>query len=120
MPFGSAIGRPVRRQWHHGEMIMEHALLSVKPGRSAEFVSAFEEAKAIIAGMPGFHGLRLSRCLERPDGYLLMVTWERVEDHTIGFRQSRQYEEWRQLLHHFYDPFPTVEHYEEVLSVQGP
>jgi len=54
------------------------------------------------------------RCLERPGRYLLLVRWRSLEDHTEGFRKSAPYLEWKRLLHHFYDPFPTVEHYELV------
>ena len=64
--------------------------------------------------MPGFRGLTLSRCLERDDVYLLLVQWERLEDHTEGFRGSPEYGRWRELLHHFYEPFPVVEHFTEV------
>jgi heme-degrading monooxygenase HmoA len=88
----------------------------VKPGRESEFEAAFEQAKAIIAGMPGFRSLRLARCIERPETYLLLVEWDRLEDHTEGFRSSAEYEQWRALLHHFYEPFPTVEHFEPVNS----
>ena len=97
-------------------MILEHAELSVLPGREAEFEAAFAEARAIIASMPGFAGLTLSRCVERPSVYLLLVHWERLEDHVEGFRGSTQYEKWRALLHSFYDPFPTVEHFATVLT----
>ena len=97
-------------------MILEHAVLPVVPGREAEFEAAFDQAKQIIAGMPGFAGRTLSRGLERPWGYLLLVQWERLEDHTEGFRGSAEYEEWRALLHHFYEPFPIVEHYATVLT----
>lgn len=97
-------------------MILEHALLPVIPGREAEFESAFEQAKKIIASMPGFSGLTLSRCVERPSGYLLLVHWETLEDHTEGFRGSAEYQQWRALLHHFYEPFPVVEHYESVTT----
>ena len=86
----------------------------MKPGRESEFEAAFEQAKAIIAGMPGFRSLRLARCIERPETYLLLVEWDRLEDHTEGFRGSAEYEQWRALLHHFYEPFPTVEHFEPV------
>ena len=95
-------------------VILEHALLQVKSGRSAEFEDAFSRAKQIISSMAGFRRMSLSRCLERPDTYLLLVEWERLEDHVEGFRRSPQYEQWRSLLHDFYDPFPTVEHYEQV------
>ena len=97
-------------------MILEHAQLAVRPGEETSFEAAFDEAKAIIAAMAGFAGLTLSRELERPSTYLLLVRWDRLEDHTEGFRGSADYKRWRDLLHHFYDPFPTVEHYEEVAS----
>jgi len=64
--------------------------------------------------MPGFGRLVLSRCSESPSTYLLLVEWERLKDHTDGFRGSARYQEWRRLLHHFYDPFPAVEHYVQV------
>ncbi|MBK0865402.1 antibiotic biosynthesis monooxygenase [Saccharopolyspora sp. HNM0986] len=95
-------------------MILEHALLYVVPGQENDFELAFSEAKAIIAAMPGFRSLRLSRCIERLSTYLLLVEWEQLEDHTEGFRSSPQYQQWRALLHHFYDPFPNVEHYEQL------
>ena len=97
-------------------MVLEHALLDVVPGRESAFEESFDRAKAIIASMPGFRSLRLSQCIERPGRYLLLVEWERLEDHTEGFRGSPQYEEWRALLHQFYDPFPTVEHYRSVTT----
>lgn len=100
-------------------MVLEHAVLDVRPGRQAAFEQAFDEAKGWIAGSAGFRSLRLSRCVERPDRYLLLVEWEALTDHTEGFRGSPAYEEWRRLLHHFYDPFPVVEHFEEVRQV-GP
>lgn len=92
-------------------MITEQATLDVTPGREPEFESAFTEAKAIIASMPGFQSLELHRCIEAPSRYLLLVSWDRLEDHTEGFRMSPEYQQWRRLLHHFYDPFPTVEHF---------
>ncbi|MDQ1580136.1 MAG: hypothetical protein QOD05_911 [Microbacteriaceae bacterium] len=96
-------------------MITEHALLPVIPGKENDFELAFIEARPIIASMPGFRNLSLSRSIESPSNYLLLVEWEKLEDHTVGFRQSAQYEEWRTLLHHFYDPSPIVEHYTAVL-----
>jgi len=99
-------------------VILEHALLPVKAGREADFERAFAEAKDIIAAMPGFGGLTLSRCLERSATYLLLVEWDRLEDHSVGFRGSPEYQRWRALLHDFYDPFPTVEHYTTVLTAE--
>ena len=97
-------------------MILEHALLPVRPGQEADFERAFATATDIISAVPGFRNLTLSRCLERPGSYLLLVEWDRLEDHTEGFRGSPAYEDWRALLHSFYDPFPVVEHYVRVLT----
>jgi heme-degrading monooxygenase HmoA len=95
-------------------MILEVATLNVRAGEGGAFERAFAQAQDIIAAMPGYVSHQLQRCLEAQDKYLLLVQWQRLEDHTIGFRQSRQYQDWKQLLHHFYEPFPTVEHYEPV------
>jgi heme-degrading monooxygenase HmoA len=97
-------------------MITEHALLPVKPGLETEFEEAFASARLIIASMPGFHGLTLSRGIERESSYLLLVRWDSVEAHEVGFRGSPEYQEWKRMLHHFYDPFPLVEHYRQVAS----
>ena len=101
-------------------MILEHAVLQVVPGREAEFERAFDEARHIIGTTPGFRGLRLERGIEDPARYLLLVEWDRLEDHTEGFRGSPQYDEWRSLLHSFYDPFPEVDHYTPGLRHAGP
>lgn len=92
-------------------MVLEIAQLKVKSGQAAAFEAAFGQAKAIIAAMPGYQGHELQRCLEQDHHYMLLVRWATLEDHTVGFRQSAQYLQWRALLHHFYDPFPTVLHY---------
>jgi heme-degrading monooxygenase HmoA len=97
-------------------VITEHAVLEVIPGREAEFVAAMEGAKLLIASSAGFKSLRVERCVERPSCFLLLVEWERLQDHTEGFRGSPAYEEWRAALHHFYDPFPVVEHFEAVVT----
>ena len=97
-------------------MITEHTLLQVIPGQEGAFVEAMEAAKAHIAGSPGFVSLRVERCVERPGCFLLLAEWERLEDHTEGFRGSAAYQEWRSALHHFYDPFPVVEHFEAVVT----
>lgn len=97
-------------------MILEVAILDVKPSLTREFETNFQTASAIIASMPGYLSHELQRCVETTNRYILLVRWQRLEDHTIGFRQSPEYQEWRSLLHHFYEPFPTVEHYEAVFD----
>ncbi len=95
-------------------MVLEVALLDVRPGESEAFEAAFREAQAIVAASPGYQRHELQRCLEAGDRYLLLIWWDTLESHTEGFRGSPGYERWRQLLHRFYDPFPTVEHFVRV------
>jgi heme-degrading monooxygenase HmoA len=95
-------------------MILEVAILDVKPGLEHDFLAAFTKAQTIIAKMKGYISHRLKRCLENSSRFILLVEWQKLEDHTEGFRKSEAYKEWKSLLHHFYEPFPTVEHYEDV------
>lgn len=96
--------------------VLEVAILNVRPGQSAEFEKAFQEAQGIISAMPGYISHELRRCLETENRYILLVRWETIEHHTKGFRGSPQYQQWKALLHHFYNPFPEVEHYQLVAS----
>lgn len=92
-------------------MVLEVAMLSVIKGLSSDFEKAFAQAELIIARQDGYISHELKKCVEKNDKYLLEVRWESLEDHTIGFRGSEDYQRWKQLLHHFYAPFPIVEHY---------
>ena len=96
-------------------MIVEHALLSVKPGQGAAFEAAMKQAHALIAASPGFESIEVRRAAESADRYLLRVGWTDIAAHRDGFRKSSRYEQWRALLHHFYDPMPAVEYYGESL-----
>lgn len=95
-------------------MILEIAPLQVRAGQAAAFEAAFAEAERLIAAAPGYLGHELQRCLEADGAYVLLVRWRSVADHEQGFRGSADYLVWKGLLHHFYDPFPTVRHYERV------
>ena len=95
-------------------MILEVATLQVKVGMADDFEQNFKQASEIISRMKGYIHHELQKCMEDTNKYILLVRWETLEDHTVGFRGSDEYEKWKQLLHHFYDPFPTVEHYEVV------
>ncbi|MBI2423918.1 MAG: antibiotic biosynthesis monooxygenase [Candidatus Hydrogenedentes bacterium] len=97
-------------------MILEVAILDVRLAETAAFEAAFAEAEPIIMSMGGYGGHELRRCVERENRYVLLVHWATLEDHTVGFRQSAAYLEWKRLLHHFYDPFPVVEHYTDYRS----
>ncbi len=86
-------------------------MLDVRPGEAPAFEQAFAEAQSILRASPGYQRHELRRCAERESRYLLLVWWDSIESHTEGFRRSPDYQRWKALLHHFYDPFPTVEHY---------
>jgi heme-degrading monooxygenase HmoA len=92
-------------------MILEVAILNIKKEQSEAFEKAFHLAENIISSMKGYINHQLKKCIEENDKYILLVNWKTLEDHEIGFRQSEQYQQWKTLLHHFYEPFPTVQHY---------
>jgi heme-degrading monooxygenase HmoA len=95
-------------------MILEIAILDIKPGLENDFEQSFLVAQKIISSMKGYISHELKKCLENESRYALLVKWDSLEDHTIGFRDSKEYQAWKILLHHYYDPFPTVEHYQSV------
>lgn len=92
-------------------MIIEAAILNVKRGKGAEFEAAMREARPLIEATPGFQKMEVRPCVETKDRYILLVWWGSVEAHTQGFRGSDRYALWREKLHHFYDPFPVVQHF---------
>ena len=97
-------------------MILEVAPLQIRAGHPEAFEAAFATAQPLIASMPGYLSHELQHCLERPLEYLLLVRWETLVAHEVGFRQSPQYQDWKRLLHHFYEPFPAVSHYAKVVA----
>jgi len=99
-------------------VILEHAVLELRPGQAAAFEAALDQALPLIAASEGFLGLEVRPCVERPGRYLLLVRWRSLADHDPGFRKSDRYADWRSLLHHFYDPFPVVEHYGEPVAAR--
>ena len=92
-------------------MITEHALLHIRKGQSAAFEAAMIKAKPLIAVSPGFLGIEVRHASEEDDLYLLLVEWESIAHHRDGFRVSARYQEWRALLHGFYDPMPVVRYF---------
>ena len=94
---------------HNG--ILEVAILQIKLGMTSAFEENFSTAKSIISSSPGYQSHSLQKCMEDDHKYLLLVNWDTLEDHEEGFRKSMQYQEWKALLHHFYDPFPKVDHF---------
>ena len=100
----------------YGDMVLEHAILNVRRGSESAFEETMREAQPLIAATPGFLGMEVRPCIETDGKYLLLVKWDSLEAHTRGFRGSERYAEWKRLLHHFYEPFPVVEHYGDVLA----
>ena len=98
-------------------MILEAAYLLVKKGLEEQFERDFAIASQYIASIAGYSGHTLHRCMEQPNKYLLLVNWKTLEDHTIGFRESEVYQKWKVLLHHYYEPFPIVEHFTMVSAL---
>ena len=97
----------VGRFW---SMVLEHAVITVKPGTSSAFEGAMVKARPVIAACPGFVSLALHRGVESPDRYLLLVEWETLEDHMVGFRESEAFREWRSLIGPYFDSPPVVDH----------
>lgn len=95
-------------------MILEAAILHVKPGQEQQFEHDFSLAAQYISSIPGYQDHNLYKCIEEENKYLLLAKWDKLEDHTVGFRQSEAYQHWKLLLHHYYDPFPIVEHYRQI------
>ncbi|HEV3151517.1 MAG TPA: antibiotic biosynthesis monooxygenase [Acidobacteriaceae bacterium] len=94
-------------------MILEVAILHIIPVQEPAFEAAFRRAIPILSGTSGYISHELRRSIEHENRYILLVQWQTLEDHTVG---SPQYQEWKALLHHFYDPFPIVEHYAAPLA----
>ncbi len=97
-------------------MILEVAILTIKQGQEKDFERTFEKAQKIISSMKGYDSHQLQKCLENTNQYILLVNWQTLEAHTIDFRESKEYQGWRLLLHHFYEPCPTIEHYQIIES----
>ncbi|MDB5013743.1 MAG: antibiotic biosynthesis monooxygenase [Daejeonella sp.] len=97
-------------------MILEVAMLQVKPGEEINFETDFAIAGQYISAVKGYAGHSLSKCIQQANKYMLLVHWENLADHTVGFRESDHYKDWKRLLHHYYHPFPTVEHYECIIE----
>ena len=95
-------------------MILEVAILYIKPGLEQAFEADFGLASRYISAIDGYLGHSLQKCMEQEHKYILLVEWRNIEDHTIGFRTSNEYLEWKKLLHHYYEPFPVVEQYRKV------
>ena len=111
--------RSTRRRWRSPSPKIDGEQAGGSTRRSAAQPGPSSELMVPVRRRSG-SGLQsdlVAQCLERDGEYLLLVRWDSVAAHEEGFRKSPQYQDWRRLLHHFYDPFPTVLHYETVQGV---
>lgn len=99
-------------------MIIEHVHLQIKPEQSQAFEAAFQQAKAFIYPMSGLNAVQVIKNIQDSHRYILLVFWDKLEDHTEGFRQSAEYQQWKALLHPFYDPMPRVEYYRPCMLLE--
>lgn len=99
-------------------MIIEHVHLQIKPEQSQAFEAAFQQAKAFIYPMSGLNAVQVIKNIQDSHRYILLVFWDKLEDHTEGFRQSAEYQQWKALLHPFYDPMPQVEYYQPCMLLE--
>lgn len=97
-------------------MILESAILHVRTGQEINFERDFQKASQYISSIKGYHRHSLKKCLDQNNQYLLLVEWADVASHQVGFRKSDAYQEWKRLLHHYYDPFPNVVYYKTIFE----
>ena len=93
-------------------MILEVADIRIAPGQQAAFDEAIQRGIAVaISRAKGFRGWKVNKGVESPERYLLMIFWETLEDHTVGFRQGPLFAEWREIVGPFFAVPPHVEHF---------
>ncbi len=92
-------------------MIMETAYMTILEGKEQEFLEALERAKLVVARAKGFNMLHVHRGIERPNVFMLAIGWDTLEDHTVGFRESELFPEWRSHIGPFFAEPPHVEHW---------
>ncbi len=97
-------------------MILEIAQIDVKPGAEAEFEAAVAKAAPLFKRAKGCTGMVLQHSHEKPQRYRLFVQWATLENHTVDFRESADFQEWRKLVGPFFATPPEVEHVKEVLK----
>lgn len=91
--------------------VVEHAELTIIPGREAEFEQAFPRGEQALAKSPGYRWSRLIRQVENPSTYLLLVGWESLAAHTVEFRESELFPQWRGVVGEFFAAPPVVTHF---------
>jgi heme-degrading monooxygenase HmoA len=97
-------------------MVMEIALIDVQEGREDEFAAAYAKAREVLAGTPGCHSVRMTRGIETPTRFVLLVEWDSVEAHIENFRATDRFTQWRGLIGPYFDGAPRVEHFTDLAA----
>ena len=97
-------------------MVLEIAQIDIKPGLEAEFEAGVAKAGPLFKRAKGCKAMSLQRSVEKPGRYRLFVTWDTVENHTVDFRGSADFQEWRKLVGHCFASAPEVEHVREAVK----
>ncbi len=100
-------------------MILELARIDIKEGTNQDFETALETAKGVISQSKGFQEITVKKCIEQANRYILLIEWDTLEDHTVGFRESDLFKEWRALIGPFFLEPPLVQHYIAPLPPDG-
>jgi heme-degrading monooxygenase HmoA len=97
-------------------MVLEIADVAVLPGKEDKFIAAVRDGLAYVAATPGFRSVRVTRGRESPSRFVLLIEWDSLEAHTVGFRESENFARWRGVVGPFFDGAPHVEHFDDVVS----
>jgi heme-degrading monooxygenase HmoA len=97
-------------------MVLEVAQFDITAGQEEDFASAYKTARQLLADTPGCRSVRMTRGIETPTRFILLVEWDSVEAHEVNFRQSPSFPEWRRLIGPYFASTPLVEHYADILG----
>ena len=97
-------------------MVLEIAQIDIKPGMEAEFEAGVAKAAPLFKRAKGCSSMALQKSVEKPSRYRLFVGWATVENHTVDFRGSEDFQTWRGLVGQYFAAPPEVEHTETVVS----
>lgn len=98
-------------------MILEIADIRIHPGQNAAFDEAIARGlRTVVSGAKGFRAASVHQCVETPERYVLQIQWDTLEDHTVGFRQSEAFTQWRGIVGPFFAAPPLVEHFRVLLD----
>jgi heme-degrading monooxygenase HmoA len=95
-------------------MVLEVALIDITAGQEDDFASAYKTARQLLIDTPGCRSVRMTRGIETPTRFILLVEWDSVEAHEVNFRQSERFPQWRGLIGPYFATAPHVEHFTDI------